>query len=210
MLIVHHLADSQSERIVWLCEELGLDYELRRYERRPDRLAPDAYRALHPMGIAPVVEDGDRVLGESGAICDYVDATYGGGRLAPGPADAGFAKHLFWFHWANGTFMAALIAQLAVRMATDGGATAPFVEARLARCWAMIEDRLGQAPFFGGEALTTADIMMVYNLTTARTFRGTTITDRPNLLAYLARIGARPAYRRAMARCEPGRAPMLS
>ena len=85
MLTVHHLGISQSERIVWLCEELGLDYELKRYERRADnRLAPDEYKALHPMGIAPVITDGDLVLGESGAICDYICARYGGGRLTPG------------------------------------------------------------------------------------------------------------------------------
>ncbi len=84
MLTVHHLGISQSERIVWLCEELGLDYQLKRYDRRTDnRLAPDEYKALHPMGIAPVITDGDLVLGESGAICDYICARYGKGRLVP-------------------------------------------------------------------------------------------------------------------------------
>jgi glutathione S-transferase len=88
---------SQSERIVWLCEELAIDYELKRYERRADnRLAPDDYKALHPMGIAPVITDGDLVLGESGAICDYICARYDGARLAPGPGDPDFADHLFW------------------------------------------------------------------------------------------------------------------
>ena len=87
MLTVHHLGISQSERIVWLCEELGLDYQLVRYERRADnRLAPDEYKALHPMGIAPVITDGDLVLGESGAICDYLCRRHGGGRLSPGRA----------------------------------------------------------------------------------------------------------------------------
>ena len=86
MLTVHHLGISQSERIVWLCEELGLDYEFKRYDRRADnRLAPDEYKALHPMGIAPVITDGDLVLGESGAICDYISRSYGDGRLVPGP-----------------------------------------------------------------------------------------------------------------------------
>ena len=83
MLVVHHLGLSQSERIVWLCEELGIDYELKRYDRRADnRLAPDEYKALHPMGIAPVITDGDLVLGESAAICDYINTRYGGGRLS--------------------------------------------------------------------------------------------------------------------------------
>src|SRR5215831_3384885 len=94
MLTVHHLGISQSERIVWLCEELGLDYELKRYDRRADnRLAPDAYKALHPMGIAPVITDGNLVLGESGAICEYVCRRYGDGRLMPGPDDPDFADH---------------------------------------------------------------------------------------------------------------------
>lgn len=211
MLTIHHLETSQSERIVWLCEELGLDYELRRYQRRPgDRLAPDEYKALHPMGIAPVITDGSLVLGESGAICDYLNGRHGGGRLAPGPGDAGFADHLFWFHWSNATFMAALVAQLALKLATGGAVPESFVTARVARCWDMIEQRLGEADHFGGGSLTTADIMMVYCLTTARAFRGTSIADRPNLLAYLGRIGARPAYQRAMARCEPGWTPMLA
>ena len=88
MLTIHHLGVSQSERIVWLCEELDLKYELKRYERRADnRLAPEAYKALHPMGVAPVITDGAVVLAESGAICDYINARYGQGRLAPAPSD---------------------------------------------------------------------------------------------------------------------------
>jgi len=212
MLTVHHLGISQSERIVWLCEELGLDYQLKRYDRRADnRLAPDEYKALHPMGIAPVITDGDLVLGESGAICDYIVAKYGNGKLVPKPADKDFADHLFWFHWSNGTFMTTLMMQLV--LAGGGGAANPasvFVEDRSRRGWAMVEKRLGEAPFFGGANLTTADIMMVYCLTTSRAFRNLSIDAFPNLRAYLARIGARPAYQRAMAKAEPGMKPMLA
>jgi glutathione S-transferase len=211
MLTVHHLGISQSERIVWLCEELGLDYELVRYDRRADnRLAPDAYKALHPMGIAPVITDGDLVLGESGAICDYICGRYGGGRLAPGPDDADFADHLFWFHWSNGTFMATMMMQLVLGLGGEGNPAAVFVEDRSRRGWAMVEARLGEAPFFGGANLSTADIMMVYCLTTGRAFRGTSIEPYPNLKAYLERIGARPAYQRAMSKAEPGMTPMLA
>jgi glutathione S-transferase len=209
MLTVHHLGISQSERIVWLCEELGLDYELKRYDRADNRLAPDEYKALHPMGIAPVITDGDLVLGESGAICDYVNARYGGGRLAPKPDDPDFVDHLFWFHWSNGTFMATLLMQLVLAGGGPDNPAAGFVQDRARRGWGMVEARLGQAPFFGGANLTTADIMMVYCLTTTRAFRGTSIEEYPNLKAYLARIGARPAYQRAMAKAEPGMAPML-
>ena len=211
MLTVHHLGISQSERIVWLCEELGLTYELKRYDRRADnRLAPDEYKKLHPMGIAPVITDGDLVLGESGAICDYICARYGDGRLTPGPNDPDFADHLFWFHWSNGTFMATLMMQLVLSGGSTGNPAAVFVEDRSRRMWGMVETRLGQTPFFGGRNLTTADIMMVYCLTTTRAFRGTSIEGFPNLKAYLTRIGARPAYQKAMAKAEPGMTPMLN
>jgi glutathione S-transferase len=211
MLTIHHLGVSQSERIVWLCEELAIDYQLKRYERRSDnRLAPDEYKALHPMGIAPVITDGDLVLAESGAICDYVCERYGGGRLAPGPEDPDFADHLFWFHWSNGTFMTTLMMELVLARGSGDNPASFFVDDRSRRGWAMVETRLGQTPFFGGANLTTADIMMVYCLTTSRAFRGTSIDGYPNLRSYLARIGARPAYRRAMARAEPNMTPMLT
>jgi glutathione S-transferase len=211
MLTVHHLGISQSERIVWLCEELGLDYELKLYARRSDnRLAPDEYKALHPMGIAPVITDGDLVLGESGAICEYICGRYGDGRLTPGPDDPDFADHLFWFHWSNGTFMTTLMMQLVLSGGGKDNPAAVFVGDRSRRGWAMAEARLGEAEFFGGRNLTTADIMMVYCLTTSRAFRGTSLEGHPNLKAYLQRIGARPAYQRAMAKAEPGMAPMLT
>jgi glutathione S-transferase len=210
MLTVHHLGISQSERIVWLCEELGLDYACKRYDRRADtRMAPDEYKALHPMGIAPVITDGDFVLGESGAICDYIVAKYGNGRLVPAPDHPDFPDHLFWFHWSNGTFMATLMMQLAVTFA-GGDPAAGFVGERARICWDMVEQRLGEAPFFGGQELTTADIMMVYILTTGRAFRNASIDHLPNVKAYLQRIGARPAYQRAMAKAEPGTPPFLS
>ncbi len=210
MLTVHHLGQSQSERIVWLCEELELDYELKRYERRADsHLAPDEYKALHPMGIAPVITDGDLVLGESGAICDYIVTRHGQGKLVPAPDHPDFADHLFWFRWANGTFMATAMMQLVLGF-TDSVGKIPFVADRDRRGWEMVETRLGEAPFFGGQALTTADIMMGYALTTGRGFRQTSIDGFPNLKAYLQRIGERPAYQRAMAKAEPGVDPKLT
>ena len=215
MLTVHHLRISQSERIVWLCEELGLDYDLKLYDRRADnRLAPDEYKALHPMGIAPVITDAhdgqSLVLGESGAICEYIVARHGGGRLAPAPDHPDFADHLFWFHWSNGTFMATMMMQLVLTMSgVAESPAAPFVADRNRRGWEMIEQRLTEAEFFGGSNLTTADIMMVYCLTTSRAFRDAPIDGFPNLCAYLQRIGARPAYQRAMAKAEPGWTPKL-
>ncbi|EMD82210.1 glutathione S-transferase family protein [Pacificimonas flava] len=213
MLTVHHLRQSQSERIVWLCEELELDYELKLYDRRQDnRLAPDEYKALHPMGIAPVITDGDLVLGESGAIIDYIAATYGPGSLVPAPDHPDFAQHLFWLHWSNGTFMATMMMQLMLTMSgAPEGMAHTFTADRARRGWEMVEQRLGEAPFFGGAQLTTADIMMGYPLTTARAMRGIKLRDdQPNLKVYLQRIGERPAYRRAMEKAEPGMEPVLS
>ena len=208
MLTVHHLRISQSERIVWLCEELGLDYTLKLYDRRADnRLAPDEYKALHPMGIAPVITDGGLVLGESGAICDYIVAKYGHGRLVPAVNSPDFADHLFWYHFANATFMATNMMALAVMMSE--GKPAAFVEDRRRKGWDMVEARLGAAPFFGGAELTTADIMMGFALTTGRAFSNMSIAPYPNVAAYLQRIGARPAYQRAMAKAEPGMPPKL-
>ena len=211
MLTVHHFRTSQSERIVWLCEERGGDYELKLYNRRADnRMAPDEYKALHPMGIAPVIEDGDLVLGESGAICGYLNRKYGGGRMSPSPDDPDFTDYLFFVHWSNATFMASLMMQLAVRL--TGGMDKPgagFVTDRVERSWTLAERRAGESEFFGGRKLTTADIMMVYILTTARAFADVPLDAFPNIRAYLQRIGARPAYQRAMAKAEPGWTPKL-
>ncbi len=209
MLTVHHLRISQSERIVWLCEELELDYELQLYTRRSDNnLAPDEYKALHPMGIAPVITDGGLVLGESGAICEYIDRKHGGAKLSPGPDHPDFAGHLFWFHFSNATFMTnGMMGLVARRLGADP--LPDFVADRTTKAWALAEARLGEAQFFGGSQLTTADIMMGFNLTTSRMFGGADLAPFPNIAAYLKRIGERPAYQRAMAKCEPGVTPKL-
>ena len=213
MLTVHHLGVSQSERIVWLCEELGVAYDLVRYDRDPvTRLAPEAYKALHPMGIAPVIRDGDLILGESGAIIEYIIARYGEGRLAVAPDSPAFADYLFWFHFANGTFMPSLMTGL-IAMILGTGADNPIVPAlmeRAERSFTMMETRLGDVPFLAGDAFTAADIIAVFPLTTMRAFVPRDLTRYPNILAYLGRIGARPAYQRAMALGDPGMAPMLS
>jgi glutathione S-transferase len=212
-LTVHHLGVSQSERIVWLCEELGLDYELKIYDRDPiTRLAPEAYKALHPMGVSPVITDGDLVLGESGAIVDYLIGRHGGGRLAVGPEAANYADYLFWLHFANGSFVAnemlTLVAN-AMGVAPDNPGRG-FIKLRSDKAYAMIEARLGQAAYFAGSKFTAADIMMVFALTTMRAFTPKDLTGLPDTLAYLQRIGARPAYQRAMAKGDPGLTPLLT
>ena len=209
MLTVHHLRISQSERIVWLCEELGLDYELKLYNRREDnRLAPDEYKALHPMGIAPVIEDGDLVLGESGAIMEYITARYGDGKLVPAVDSADFPTHLFWFHHSNATFMTN--AMMALAVAATGAEELPvMVSNRGDKSWSMVEDHLGKQPYFGGSAFSTADIMWGFNLTTSRLFRDTSLAAFPNIRAWNHRIGEREAYQRAFAKAEPGMEPKL-
>lgn len=209
MLTVHHLRLSQSERIVWLCEELGIDYELKLYNRREDnRLAPDEYKALHPMGIAPVITDDGFVLGESGAIIDWIIAKYGDRGLVPDKNHPDFADHLFFYHWANATFMTnGMMALVANFMGAKE--LPPFVADRVQKGWAIVENRLGEADYFGGGQLTTADIMMGFQLTTSRAMSGMSIDGMPNLQAYLKRIGERPAYQRAMAKAEPGMPPKL-
>ena len=209
MLTVHHLRLSQSERIVWLCEELELNYELKLYDRRSDNgAAPDEYKALHPNGTSPIVTDGDLALAESGAIVNYISGKHASWRRTPGPDDKSFAQHQYWFNFANGSFVANFMMDFAAR---EAGGTAPeFVHDRAQRAWQQIEDQLAETPFFGGANLTTADIMMVFPLTTMRLFGTETLEDRPKTLAYLKRIGERPAYRRAMEKAEPGFEPNLA
>jgi glutathione S-transferase len=213
MITVHHLGVSQSERIVWLCEELGIPYTLTRYERDPvTKLAPAAYRALHPMGIAPVITDGEVVLPESGAIIEYVIARYGQGRLAVGPEAPEFADYLFWFHFANGTLMPSEMSTLMSAMlglSGDNPILAIF-RARGERAYALIEARLGAVPYFAGAQFTAADIMMLFPLTTMRAFSQRDLATLPALRGYLKRIGERPAYQRALAKGDPGMVPLLS
>lgn len=205
MLTVHHLGISQSDRIVWLCEELQIHYEFVHYDRdQKSGMAPIEYRALHPFGTAPVITDGDLVLGESAAIIEYIIAKYGNGRLKPDIDDRSFADYLFWFHFANGSLMPSVMIDLVLsRIGADPRAAAALT-ARSARAWNMIEARLGEAPYFAGEDFTAADIIMVFPLTTMRVFAPKDLTPFPNILAYLQRIGSRPAYIRAMEKADPG------
>ena len=213
MITVHHLGVSQSERVVWLCEELALPYTLQRYDRDPvTKLAPKDYRALHPMGIAPVIIDGAVVLAESGAILEYIIAKYAQGRLAVSAAQPNFANYLFWFHFANGTFMPAEMTTMIGSMLglEEGNPLMGIFKARSARAFELIERRLLEVPFFAGEEFTAADIMMLFPMSTMRAFSQRELGALPNTRAYLKRIGERPAYQRAMAKADPGMSPLLA
>ena len=212
MLTVHHLGKSQSERIVWLCEELEISYELKCYARDSvTMLAPPDYKALHPIGAAPVITDGDLVLAESGAIVDYIMARYGKGRLAVGADDRAFAQFLYWFHFANGTLQAAMGRLMLLNRAklADDNPVLAASRARVDRAFDLVDARAREADYLAG-AFTTADIMMGFSLTTMRYFQPYDIARCPNVVTYLARIGARPAYRRAMEKGDPGMALLLS
>lgn len=213
MLTLHHLGHSQSERIIWLCEELGVPYELTLHQRDPVTiLSPPALKALHPIGAAPVIQDDGLLLAESAAIVDYIIAKHGDGRLRLGPDHPDFAAYLYWFHFANGNLQPVMGRSMMlgrVGLAPDDPLQIA-VQGRLDRVMALIEARLNEAEYLAGSEFTAADIMSVFSLTTMRLFQPVDLRPYPNILAYLQRIGARPAYRRAMAKGDPDLSPMLT
>ena len=206
MLTVHHLGRLQSERIVWLCEELEIPYQLKCYQRDPVTvLAPPEYKALHPIGAAPVITDGDLVLAESGAVVEYIIGKYGDGRLAQTSGHRDFSHFLYWFHFANGTLQANMGRNMILnrlKLPEDN----PILQAtrgRLDRSFDFVNTRLGEVDYLAGE-FSAADIMIGFSLTTMRYFMPYDIGRCPNIVRYLARIGDRPAYRRAMEKGDPG------
>jgi glutathione S-transferase len=213
MLTVHHLGKSQSERIVWLCEELEIPYELKRYARdAKTMLAQPDYKALHPMGTAPVITDGGVVLAESGAVVEYIIAKYGDGRLTLRADDPDFAQFLYWFHFANGTLQAAmgrLMILTRLKLAFDNPVLLA-TQARVDRAFDLVDARTQRAEYLAGDQFTSADIMIGFSLTTMRYFQPYDLARCPNIVKYLARIGGRPAYRRAMEKGDPGMALLLS
>ena len=210
MITVHHLRVSQSERIVWLCEELGIPYELKTYPREPSGAAPATYKALHPQGTAPIINDGSLALAETGAIVDYILTRHGRGRLVVGPQASNFPDYLYWLHFGNGFFVpAAMMGIVASRMAGDNKQAAQGFMGRHELAYRLSEERIGKVPYFAGPEFTAADIMMVFPLTTMRAATGRGLSDSPNLRAYLKRIGERPGYQRAMTIGDPEMKPGL-
>jgi glutathione S-transferase len=208
MLTIHHLGVSQSDRIVWLMEELSLPYQLKWYNRGPDGLQPPEYVALHPASTAPVVEDDGRVLSESAAILEYVCHKYAGGKLTVGPSQPNYFDYLYWMHF-NNNVQGLFFAKLAV-----GDAKGPqadrvngFIKRREDGYYKYLEQRLGQSPYLAGPEFTCADIMVTFNLTELPLFGGRKIDDLPNAQKYVARIAARPAYQKAMQIAGPSAKP---
>jgi glutathione S-transferase len=203
MILVHHLENSRSQRILWLLEELELPYELRRYQRdRKTMLAPPELQRVHPLGKSPVIEDDGRVIAETGAIVEYLIEKAGGG-LGPPPHRDAVLRYRHFLHYAEGSLMPPLLAMLVVRRLGLLGrpARAP-VQKMIDRHLDWLETELAERPWFAGDVFTAADIMMSFPLEAARNRAGLD-ERRPNLVDWLERIHARPAYGAALKKGGP-------
>lgn len=175
-------------------------------------LAPADYKALHPIGAAPVISDGDVALAESGAVVEYLIAKYGKGRLKLSADHPDFAQFLYWFHFANGTLqanMGRLMILNRLKLADDNQILLS-TRARLDRAFDLLDTRTNEAEYLAGNQFTSADIMIGFTLATMRYFQPYDLARCPNIFRYLGRIGARPAYRRAVEKGDPGMALLLT
>ena len=202
MITVYHLGRSQSDRIVWLMEELGLPYNLEWFDRGEDQLAPQAYRDLHPVGTSPIIRDGDTVLSESAAICEYVSQKYGNGALSVQPTDKHYADYLYWMQF-NANVQSVFFAKISVGDSAEPSRALAMLQRREDAYYQFLDEQLGKYPFIAGDKLSCADIMAVFNLTTLALFGGRPVDDLANVQAYVARIQKRPAYIKAMAIAGP-------
>jgi glutathione S-transferase len=214
MITVHHLNNSRSQRVLWMLEELGVPYDLKRYQRdAKTMLAPPELRQVHPLGKSPVVTDGDRTLAESGAILEYLVERYGQGRFIPAGEDERL-RYRYWMHYAEGSAMPPLLLKLVFDRVEKspapffvrpllrqiaGRVKRSFVEPQIALHFDYIESELAKRAWFAGEEFTGADVQMSFPVEAAAA-RGGLDAKRPRLMAFLQRIHARPAYQRALAR----------
>ena len=215
MITVHHLNNSRSQRILWLLEELGLPYDIRRYTRNADTmLAPPELRALHPLGKSPVITDDGLTLAESGAIIEYLADKYGASTLAPKPGTQQRTRYSYWLHYAEGSLMPMLLLKLVfnrvenanmpffarpVARGISGRVKETFIDPQIALHLDYLERELEKSPWFCGASFSAADIQMSFPLEAAAA-RGGLDGSRSNLSAFLERIHARPAYRQALER----------
>jgi glutathione S-transferase len=216
MLTVHHLNNSRSQRVLWLLEELGVSYEIARYQRQPNMLAPPELRAVHPLGKSPVITDNGNTVAESGAIVEYIVGAYGNGRLIPAPNTPERLRYTYWLHYAEGSAMPPLLLKLLftlmpkrapallrplVRKVSNQALTT-LVNPQLKQHMAYWEAELGKTQWFAGNEFTAADIQMSFPLEAASARAGLEV-GHPKAMAWLERIHARPAYARALEKGGP-------
>jgi len=203
MITVHHLENSRSQRVLWLLEELGLPYRVRRYARDPRTLrAPPELVAVHPLGKSPVITEDGTVVAETGAIVTYLTGK-AGGALVPASGTEAHARYVYWLHYAEGSAMPPLLLKLVLgRLGWLGRPARPFVDSQLKLHLDYLDAELAKSEWFVGDRFTAADIMLSFPLEAAAQRAGVDAT-RPNLAACLRRIQARPAYRRALERGGP-------
>ncbi|REG51434.1 glutathione S-transferase [Paraburkholderia sp. BL6669N2] len=215
MLIVHHLNNSRSQRVLWLLEELGVPYEIKRYQRDPKTmLAPPELRAVHPLGKSPVITDDGQTIAESGAIIEYLIDKYGQGRFAPAPGTPERRRYTYWLHYAEGSAMPPLLLKLvALRIASApmpffakpiarkiaGTLQSSFIDPQLKLHLGYINQELSKTGWFVGNDFTAADVQLSFPLE-AGTARGGMEGQIPAVVDFLKRIHARPAYQRALER----------
>jgi glutathione S-transferase len=214
MIVVHHLNNSRSQRLLWLLEELGLDYEIKRYRRDPDTmLAPPELRAVHPLGKSPVLTDNGETFAESGAIIEYLVERYGNGRFIPAAGTAERRRYTYWLHYAEGSAMTPLLLKLIfdvipphlpffirpVGKLIAAGVKARMVTPQLKSHLDFIEGELAKSAWFAGPDFTAADVQMSFPLEAAA-MRAGLDASRPRCMDFLARIHARPAYKAALAK----------
>ena len=216
MLTVHHLNNSRSQRVLWLLEELGTPYEIKRYQRQPNMMAPQELRAVHPLGKSPVITDGPNTVAESGAIIEYIVSTYGDGRLIPPAGTPERLRYTYWLHYAEGSAMPPLLMKLLFTMmprrapalmrplvkAVAKAALTGFVDPQLELHKNYWESELAKSEYFAGPEFTAADIQMSFPLEAASS-RGGLDQRYPKAQAWLAKIHARPAYQRALEKGGP-------
>ncbi len=215
MITVHHLNNSRSQRVLWLLEELAVPYEVKRYERdAKTMLAPAALLAIHPLGKSPVIVDGATTVAESGAIVEYLVDRYGGGRLIPPAGTPERLRYTYWLHYAEGSAMSPLLLKLIFDRVANGPAPWPisvvarriaatvqnsFISPQIKRHFDYIESELAAHTWFAGEEFTAADVQMSFPLEVS-VVRAGSGSSRPRSAAFIERIHARPAYRRALER----------
>ena len=215
MITLHHLNNSRSQRIIWLLEELGLDYDIKRYERNAKTmLAPPSLRKVHPLGKSPVITDDGNTLAESGAIIEYLVERYGAGRLIPPAASPERLRYTYWLHFAEGSAMPPLLLKLIfdkietapmpffakpIAKGISGKVKSSFIDPQITQILDYMEKELARKDWFAGAEFSAADIQMSFPLEAAAA-RGGLDKSRPQLMDFLKRIHARPAYQRALER----------